>query len=33
LGGVQQFVESIDIAERLENWQKAGDERLWKLIV
>ena len=25
--------ESIDIAERLEGWQKAGDERLWKLIV
>jgi type IV secretory pathway VirD2 relaxase len=25
--------ESIDIAGRLESWQKAGDERLWKLIV
>jgi type IV secretory pathway VirD2 relaxase len=25
--------ESINIAERLESWQKAGDERLWKLIV
>ena len=25
--------ESIDIAERLESWQKANDERLWKLIV
>ena len=25
--------DSIDIAERLESWQKAGDERLWKLIV
>ena len=25
--------ESIDIAERLESWQKALDERLWKLIV
>jgi len=25
--------ESIDIAKRLESWQKAGDERLWKLIV
>ena len=25
--------ESIDIARRLEGWQKAGDERLWKLIV
>ena len=23
----------IDIAARLEDWQKAGDERLWKLIV
>jgi type IV secretory pathway VirD2 relaxase len=25
--------ESIDIPARLEGWQKAGDERLWKLIV
>jgi len=25
--------ESFDIAERLESWQKAGDERLWKVIV
>lgn len=25
--------ESIDVAERLERWQKAGDDRLWKLIV
>jgi type IV secretory pathway VirD2 relaxase len=25
--------ESIDIAERLEAWQKASDDRLWKLIV
>jgi type IV secretory pathway VirD2 relaxase len=25
--------ESIDVAARLEGWQKAGDERLWKLIV
>jgi type IV secretory pathway VirD2 relaxase len=25
--------ESIDIAACLEGWQKAGDERLWKLIV
>jgi hypothetical protein len=25
--------ESIDIAARLETWQKAGDERLWKLII
>lgn len=23
----------IDMAERLESWQKAGDERVWKLIV
>src|SRR5471032_1021779 len=25
--------ESIDIAGRLERWQKTGDERLWKLIL
>jgi type IV secretory pathway VirD2 relaxase len=25
--------ESVDIAERLGNWQRSGDERLWKLIV
>jgi len=25
--------ESIDIAERLDGWQRAGGERLWKLIV
>jgi len=25
--------ESIDIAKRLDGWQKASDERLWKLIV
>ena len=25
--------ESIDIAAQLESWQKASDERLWKLIV
>jgi type IV secretory pathway VirD2 relaxase len=25
--------ESIDIAERLEGWQRAGDDRLWKLIL
>src|SRR6202451_3195382 len=25
--------ESIDIAARLESWQKAGDERCWKLII
>ena len=31
--GFDGFGESIDIADRLESWQKAGDERLWKLIV
>ncbi len=25
--------QGIDVAARLEDWQKAGDERLWKLIV
>jgi type IV secretory pathway VirD2 relaxase len=25
--------ESIDIAERLESWQKAADDRFWKLII
>jgi hypothetical protein len=25
--------ESIDIAARFETWQKAGDERIWKLII
>jgi type IV secretory pathway VirD2 relaxase len=25
--------ESVNIAERLKHWQKASDERLWKLIV
>ncbi len=25
--------QKIDIAARLENWQRAGDERLWKLII
>ena len=25
--------ESVDIAERLEKWQKTGDELLWKLIL
>ncbi len=25
--------QSIDIADRLEGWQKAGDERVWKVIV
>jgi len=25
--------QKIDLAARLEDWQKAGDERLWKLII
>jgi type IV secretory pathway VirD2 relaxase len=25
--------QGIDISSRLENWQRAGDERLWKLII
>jgi type IV secretory pathway VirD2 relaxase len=25
--------QGIDIASRLENWQRAGDQRLWKLIL
>jgi len=25
--------EAIDIAARLEDWQRSGDERLWKLII
>lgn len=25
--------DGIDIAARLENWQRSGDERLWKLII
>ena len=25
--------ESIDVSQRLESWQKASDERLWKVIV
>ena len=25
--------ESAEIVQRLENWQKAGDERLWKIII
>ena len=25
--------QGIDIASRLENWQRAGDERMWKLII
>jgi len=31
--GFDRNGESIEIAERLERWQKEGDERLWKLIV
>ncbi len=25
--------QKIDIADRLEDWQRAGDERMWKLII
>jgi type IV secretory pathway VirD2 relaxase len=32
-GGFDGPGESIDIAARLESWQKAGDERFWKLII
>ena len=31
--GFSTSKEGIDIATRLEDWQKASDERLWKLIV
>jgi len=31
--GFNSAEESIDIANRLEDWQKARDERVWKLIV
>ena len=31
--GFDSLGESIDIAARLESWQKAGDERFWKLII
>ncbi len=31
--GFNNGEESVDIAERLEKWQKAGDELLWKLIL
>ena len=31
--GFNATEESIDIAARLEDWQKSNDERLWKLIV
>ena len=32
-GGFNQTEESVEIATRLEGWQCADDERLWKLIV
>jgi type IV secretory pathway VirD2 relaxase len=31
--GFDRAEKSIDIATRLEGWQKANDERLWKLII
>ena len=31
--GFNKGEESVDIAERLEKWQKTGDELLWKLIL
>jgi hypothetical protein len=31
--GFSTSKEAIDIATRLDDWQKASDERLWKLIV
>jgi type IV secretory pathway VirD2 relaxase len=31
--GFSRDNESIDLAAKLEAWQKAGDQRLWKLIV
>ena len=31
--GVRSREQGIDIAARLENWQRSGDERLWKLII
>ncbi len=31
--GFDDHGQSIDIANRLEGWQKAGDERLWKVIL
>jgi len=31
--GFSTSQEGIDIASRLEDWQKASDERMWKLIV
>jgi type IV secretory pathway VirD2 relaxase len=31
--GFARDEQGIDIAARLENWQRSGDERLWKLII
>ena len=31
--GFARDEQGIDIATRLENWQRSGDERLWKLII
>lgn len=31
--GFDERNESIDVAGKLDNWQKAGGERMWKLIV
>jgi type IV secretory pathway VirD2 relaxase len=31
--GIGREDHNIDIASRLENWQRSGDERLWKLII
>jgi hypothetical protein len=31
--GIDGKGESVEVAERLESWQRAGDERLWKIIV
>ena len=31
--GFDQETDAVDIAYRLEQWQRSGDERLWKLIV
>jgi type IV secretory pathway VirD2 relaxase len=32
-GGFDDRAESIAIAQRLDDWQRAGDERMWKFIV
>ena len=31
--GFDRDGQGIDISSRLENWQRSGDERLWKLII